>query len=132
MTDFLTGAELAAYLERDESAAIDNIVSRTNALVTEEWSNPVDPAPEWVKNIAWDVAIRAAGNPTPGKTSTTRSWDDVTVTDRWESGQRGGVYLTDEEKALLLGDGAEATAVAAASIAMKVPGWSRPQDYPCY
>ena len=132
MTDFLTAAELAAYFERDVDGALTSIVSRTNSLVTQEWASPVDPAPEWVKNIAWNVAIRAGANPT-GFTSTTRSWDDVTRTDRFESGQAQGVYLTDEEQALLHGDADDsAQPIAAGSIRMKIPGWSRPENWPCY
>jgi hypothetical protein len=45
MTDFLTGADLASYLEEPLDGAIANIVSRTNALVTQEWANPTDPVP---------------------------------------------------------------------------------------
>lgn len=132
MTVFLTGADLASYLERDETDALDNIAARANALVDEAWANPIDPAPEWVKNIAWNVALRAGANPT-GVTSTTRSWDDVTRTDRFESGQRQGIYLTDDEATELRGDTADPTQpVGVGSIRMKVPGWSRPRDYPCY
>jgi hypothetical protein len=132
MTEFLTAAELADYLERDVTGAITSVVTRTNALVTEQWTHPVDPVPEWVKNIAWNVAIRAGANPT-GVTSTTRAWDDITRTDRFESGQKQGVYLTDDEETKLHGDIDSAGGpVAAGSIPMVVPGWSRPRDYPCY
>jgi hypothetical protein len=72
MTDFLTGADLASYLDEPLDGAIDNIVTRTNALVTQEWANPTTIVPEWVKNIAWDVAIRAAANP-KGVTTPARS-----------------------------------------------------------
>lgn len=133
MTDFLTAADLAAYFDREVSGALTNIVTRTNSLVTEEWANPVDPVPEWVTNIAWNVAIRAGDNPSPGKTSTTRSWDDVSITDRWEAGRSGGVFLTDEESRLLHGDTADPTQpVGVGSIQLKVPGWSRPENFPCY
>lgn len=131
MTTFLTGTELASYLERDESPQLTNIAQRTNALIDQEWADPVDPAPEWVKNIAWDVAIRAGANPT-GATSTTKAWDDISRTDRFEAGQRNGVYLTDDEKALLHGPTGVSQTVAAGSIKMQVPGWSRPEGFPCY
>lgn len=127
MTDYVTGADLASFLERDQSPALDNIAQRTNQLVDEEWANPVTPIPQWVVNIAWDVALRAGVNPT-GVTSTTRSFDDITRTDRWEAGQRNGVHLTDDERQLLNNDGAAAPTpvLPARSIRMAIPGWSCP------
>jgi hypothetical protein len=130
MTDFLTGADLASYLDAPLDGAIDNIAQRANALVTQEWANPTTIVPEWVKNIAWDVAIRAAANP-KGVTSQTRSWDDLTMTQRWEAGTTG-VKLLDDEKALL---NASAGAVGTASspvrsIRMSIPGWSTPANAP--
>lgn len=125
MTEYLTGADLASFLERDESAAIDNIVTRTNALVDEEWATPRFPVPQWVVNIAWDVAVRAGANPT-GLTSTTKAWDDISRTDRFEAGTGFGVYLTDDEKTKLHDDAPTAVAVGVKSIRMSIPGWSRP------
>lgn len=127
MTEYVTGSALASYLERDQSAALDNVADRTNALVDEEWSNPSDPAPQWVVNIAWNVAIRAGRNPL-GVTSTTRSFDDITRTDRWEAGQPEGVFLTDDERRLLNNDGAAAPTpiLPARSIRMSVPPYSTP------
>lgn len=129
MTQYLTGADLASYLGRTEDGAIDNVVTRTNALVDEEWANPVFPVPQWVTNIAWDVAIRAGRN-TEGVTSTTKSWDDITVTKRFEAGEPDGVYLTDDERLRLnsatsTGDTLPPT-VAPKSIRMSIPGWSCP------
>lgn len=136
MTDYVTGADLASYLERDSSPALDNIAARTNALVEEEWANPVTPVPQWVVNLAWDVAVRAGRNPM-GVTSTTRSFDDVTRTDRWEAGQGFGVFLTEDERAKLNRDtgedGSTTPTIAPKSIRMTVPGWSRPSGWPpCY
>lgn len=133
MTEFLTGTDLASFLGVDETNAIDSIVDRTNALVLEEWASPVFPIPQWVTNIAWDVAVRAGSNP-GGKTSTTRAWDDITVTDRWEAGAPTGVALTPEE-ALRLNSATTSgdtlpTPVAPKSIQMVVPGWTRPQGWP--
>jgi hypothetical protein len=126
MAQFLSGAELASYLGRPVSGTLDNIADRANALVTEEWTaNVVSPPPEWVKNIAWDVAVRAGANP-KGLTSETRSWDDATRTERWEAAGRIGVYLTDDELDRLQGrpTGADgASVVIAKSIRMRVPGW---------
>lgn len=130
MTNFITGADLASYLDEPLDGAINNIVQRTNALVTQEWANPTTPIPEWVVNIAWDVAIRAGVN-RKGVTSQTRSWDDVTKTERWEAGATG-VRLTDDEKALLIGS-ADTTGQPrspARSIRMTVPGWSTPSNVP--
>jgi hypothetical protein len=128
MTAYLADTDLATYFDREVNGAITNIVARTNALVDEEWANPVFPVPQWVTNIAWDVAIRAGRN-TEGVTSSTESWDDITVTKRWEAGEADGVYLTDEERARL--NSATSTgdtlppAVAPKSIRMSIPGWSR-------
>lgn len=128
MTTFLTGDDLASYLEEPLDGAIQNIADRVNALVTEKWANPATPVPEWVKNIAWNVAIRAGAN-RKGVTSQTRSWDDVTKTDRWEAGTFG-VELTDDETLKLSGlpDGTGAS-VGVKSIRMTVPGWDRPPGY---
>lgn len=131
MSDYVTGSDLASFLERDQSSALDNIAERTNALIDEEWASPVSPVPQWVVNIAWDVALRAGRNP-EGVTSKTDSWDDVTQTKRFESGQQDGVYLTESEQLRLnsatsTGDSLPAP-VAPKSIRMSIPGWSTP---PC-
>lgn len=135
MTDYVTGADLASYLERDQSAALDNIASRTNLLIDEEWVNPRTPVPQWIVNLAWDVAIRAGANPR-GHTSETKSFDDITRTERFDPNKPTGVYLTDDEKAKLNGDTGETNAVPPTgpkSIRMVVPGWSCRTGYPpCY
>lgn len=123
MTIFLTGDDLASYLGDSKSDALDNIADRTNALVTETWANPVEPPPAWVSNLAYDVALRAGVNP-KGLTSETRSWDDVTRTTRWESASRVGVYLTDEEYALLQGNAATENGAVVKSVRMTVPDWT--------
>jgi hypothetical protein len=130
MSEYLTGQALASFLERDTSSALDNIADRTNALIDEEWANPVTPIPQWVVNIAWNVALRASRN-IEGVTSATKSWDDITVTKRWEAGEPDGVYLTDDERLRLNSDGDDGATPAttpAKSIRMVIPGWSRP---PC-
>jgi hypothetical protein len=132
MTTFLTGEDLASYFDVPLDGALDNIVRRVNALVTEHWVNPTDPVPEWVKNIAWAVAVRAGANP-KGVTSQTRNWDDITKTERWESGMVP-LALTDEEKELLSGSaGAVGDATSKVrSIRMTIPGWSTPANAPRY
>jgi hypothetical protein len=123
MTEFLTGADLASYLGVEETSAIDRIVTLTSNLVDEEWVNPTDPVPAWVTNIAWAVAIRAGAN-TKGVTSRTRSWDDVTVTDRWDAATVG-VELTADQKAKLNSANTDNAAVAPGSISMRIPRWDR-------
>jgi hypothetical protein len=84
-----------------------------------------------VKNIAWDVAIRAGGN-RKGVTSQTRSWDDMSKTERWEAGVKG-VQLTDDEKALLNSaavPSGRSRVSPARSIRMSIPGWSTPANAP--
>lgn len=125
MTDFLTGADLASYLGDPQSGALDNIATRTNSLVTEAYTAAVDPAPAWVVNIAYDVALRAGANP-KGLTSQTRAWDDVTRTERWEAASRVGVYLTDEEYGLLQGDSQTPGGGVAGSIRLSIPSWDGP------
>lgn len=132
MAQFLNGAELATYLGVAQTPTLDNIVARANDLVTEEWTaNISDPPQQWVRNIAWNVAVRAGANP-KGLTSQTRSWDDVTRTERWESAAKVGVYLTDDELATLQGvsTSTAGTASPAKSIRMSVPGWSYMDDSP--
>lgn len=131
MTDYVTGTDLASFFERDTSATLDNIAERTNALIDEEWAAPTSPVPQWVVNIAWNVAIRAGRNP-EGVTSKTDSFDDITQTMRFEAGEADGVYLTESEQlrlnsATTTGDTLP-TPVAPRSIRMSIPGWSQP---PC-
>lgn len=66
---------------------------RASNLVASKWVKPVDDAPQWVKDIAIDVATRYLANPR-GVTSYTRSVDDASRTERFENGARGGFYLT--------------------------------------
>lgn len=120
MTEFLTAADLASYLGVPESATLERIVTMTNALITDEWLNPTDPIPASVTSLAWTVAIRAGANP-KGLTSWTRSWDDISRTERMEGSRLAGVYLTDDELAAL--NGGSATIRKAKSIQMRVPGW---------
>jgi len=58
----------------------------------------LNPSVETVARIVSDAVIRRIYQPLPGRTSTTRSIDDASVTDRWESGvQSSGGWLTDAE-----------------------------------
>lgn len=122
-TSYLTAADLAAYLGVDESAALAQIVILTGNLVDEALvGGPTEPPAAWVTAIAWNVAIRAGSNP-KGVTSTTRSWDDLTKTDRWSAAEVG-VYLTDAESAALAAVGLHTAVLPVRSIRMNVPGWT--------
>jgi hypothetical protein len=113
MTDFLTGDDLASYLGVELTGAIDKIAELTNNLVTEEW----------VKNIAYAVAVRAGANP-KGLTSSTRSWDDVSRTERWETGASTGVELTADEKTRLNASTTGIPRSAARSIRLRISDWN--------
>lgn len=104
MVDIITDVELASYLSVDVTPAMTLVAGKTNELVTEAWENPVDPVPVRVWSVAMNVAARAVSNP-KGLTSWTRSWDDVTRTERVEgSDRRVGLFLTAEDLAELNGD----------------------------
>lgn len=99
---FVTPGDLAVSLGSDETPALIALANRTNELVEEKWADPVDPIPASVKIIAFNAAMRVATNP-KGLTSWTRSWDDITRTERIEGARRLGLYLSDEELAELNG-----------------------------
>ena len=104
MADIITAEELASYLGMDVTPAIILIATKTNELVNEAWLVEEDPAPARVWSVAINVAARAVSNP-KGLTSKTRSWDDISVTERVEGGDRRiGLFLTDDEYLELNGD----------------------------
>lgn len=85
--------------EADRSYA----AQRASAAVSGAWCSPVTPIPDWVKNIAIDLAVDYLVNPT-GATSTTRSIDDASRTVRFDGQQsrRSGPFrLTDDERSRL-------------------------------
>lgn len=92
--------ELASYLGEEITASLTFIAELTNDVIEEEWQSPVEPVPNRIRALALTVAARAGSNP-KGLTSWTRSWDDVSRTERVESARQLGVYLTDDEKASL-------------------------------
>lgn len=112
---------LASYLSTAKTDAIQQIADRTNALIDDEWTTKPEgdaPAPARVVNIAYNVATRAAANP-KGLTSWTRSWDDITRTERVEGARKMGIYLTDEERLEL--NGSPVQVRRARSIRLGVP-----------
>lgn len=109
--DIIDIDDLSADLDSDLSgnARAASIVARTNALITQEWNNPVTPAPASVFELALAVAHRALAS-VPGRgavESITRSFDDSARTERFSTpgGDASGraVYLNDDELAQLNG-----------------------------
>lgn len=101
--------ELASYLRDDtlsENESLIQIVDLTNALVSEEWTTPVDPIPVKVTLLTLNVAARAWVND-PSKShieSYSRTLDDASKTEKYRtSAANGSVYLTESEEALLNG-----------------------------
>lgn len=81
------------------------IVDLANGIVTDAWAHPVLPAPAGVVAIALEVAARPLRNP-KGLSSFTRHVDDASRTERLsDAAARAGVFLTDDERAILTGDG---------------------------
>lgn len=115
---FVTATELATALGGDETDALKQLAERTNEIIAEKWANPTNPAPASVKIIAFNAAMRVATNP-KGLTSWTRSWDDITRTERIEGARRLGLYLSDEELAEL--NGTQPLTRRAKSIRLSVP-----------
>lgn len=117
---FVTDDQLASFLGVPLTETLTLIAELTNELVEDEWDNPVNPPPASVRIVAFNVAVRAGSNP-KGLTSWTRSWDDITRTERVEGARRMGIYLTDDEKTDLNGTPVAET-VAVRSIPLNVPG----------
>lgn len=115
---YVTDEQLAVALGADVTPGLTQIADRTNELIEEKWLSPTEPAPASVKIIAFNAAMRVASNP-KGLTSWTRSWDDITRTERIEGARRLGLYLTDEELAEL--NGTSPRARVARSIRLSVP-----------
>ena len=118
---YVTAPKLAAYVGSPETEQLQQIAELTNNLIDDEWLVKVTPIPARVLVIAQNVAVRAAANP-KGLTSWTRSWDDITRTERVEGARRMGIYLTDDEMAELNGVTAVG-GVKVKSLRMFVPRW---------
>lgn len=119
--DIILDSDLASYLGQEVTPSLTMITDLVNDLFDESWTNPVDPIPARVTALALAVAARAAANP-KGLTSWTRSWDDISRTERAEAGQRVGIYLTDDELDQLNGV-AVSEAVPVGTIHTQVRGW---------
>lgn len=94
--------ELTDLLPAATDQQLKYAARRASSLVAGNWASPIDPAPQWVKDIAIDVAARYLANPR-GVTSVTRSLDDASRTERYEGGgtRAGKFYLDDDEFAKL-------------------------------
>jgi hypothetical protein len=105
----ITTTDLASWL-RDSTLQGDEsllqIVDLTNDLITEAWTDPTTPTPVRVTMLALSVAARAWVNSpvTANLESTSVSVDDGSTTRRFRNPSRVGVYLTDDETALLNGE----------------------------
>lgn len=100
MADIITGSDLATVPGARDSSAEDRdyAAQRASNAVAAAWSNPVTPPPNWVRDIAIDLAVDYLANPT-GATSTTRSIDDASRTVRYEGARvRGGPFLLTEDE----------------------------------
>lgn len=104
MTTIITKNDLAGLPGvTGTDTELEYAARRAGVAVESAWATPVDPVPQWVKDLATDVAVRYLNNPR-GVTSVTRSVDDASRTERY--GERGaplggGFTLTDDELARL-------------------------------
>ncbi len=121
--EIITGSDLAFYpgVGGTDSESFDSLAAAVSALVSEAWAAPVDPAPEWVRTIAINAALRLHWNP-KGLESWTRSWDDFSRTERAAAGDgSSGLSLTAEERRQL---GGATGRRRVGSIRLRVPGFS--------
>lgn len=103
MADIITKDDLAGLPGvTGTDAQLAYAARRAGTAVSSAWRTPIDPVPQWVKDIAIDVAMRYLSNPT-GATSTTRSVDDASRTVRYDRGPTpgGGFTLTADERSKL-------------------------------
>lgn len=103
MTDFITRASLASYLQVAEDSFDGSVAVRiVNGLVGEIVGD-ITPVPSRVEAIALEVAARGVRNP-QAYSSVTVGIDDYDKTVRREGAALAapGIYLTDDERAELL------------------------------
>lgn len=86
--------QVAAWLD-DVEALIAARFTRLGLVFATEVAAGA-PSVGTVVRIEADAVIRRMANPLPGRTSTTRSVDDASVTDRWEATSAGG-WLVDSD-----------------------------------
>lgn len=95
----ITTAELASYLRTSEVAEMGLVVELANGIVSEVWTLGATPAPARVRAITLEVAARSWRNPEGYSSETV---DDYTYR-RDADTRAAGIYLTDAERAALLG-----------------------------
>lgn len=120
MADIITGPNLASQpgVQGYTADQLKGTADRVNALIGEAWKDPSDPAPQWVVEIALDVATRYLANP-KGLESWTRSIDDASRTERVRIGDLTGLFLTEAQKRRLRGGAGR----RARSMRLRVPGY---------
>lgn len=91
--------QVTAWLEDVESIIVERFTRAGLVLSTQIALN--NPSLASVVRVESDAVIRRIYQPLPGRTSTTRSVDDASVTDRWE-GSGSYDWLTDGEWSDLL------------------------------
>lgn len=95
----ITTAELASYLRTTEASEMALVVELAEGIVSEVWTAGTSPAPARVRAITLEVAARAWRNPEGYSSETV---DDYTYR-RDADTRAAGIYLTDAERAALLG-----------------------------
>lgn len=99
---------------------------RAGDLVASSWCTPTDPVPQWVKDIAVDVAVRYLSNPRNLSSVTrTKALDDASrsETERYADGTRGGLSLTDDELTRLCPTAITGRVAGIGSMRLRVPGY---------
>lgn len=117
----ITADDLVSYPGIPAGADRDALAAGASDEVLGAWKTPVDPAPQWVKNIAKKVAARASINP-KGLAMLSRQLDDAKRTEQYADGAAGqvGYWLTAAERALL---GGVQGVSGVGSIRTKPRGW---------
>lgn len=126
MSDILTAEQLAQVPGVDAAQdVLEYAARRASDAVAHYWAPVVDPVPEWVTDIAADVAIGYLDTLTRprGVTSMTRSVDDASRTVRFDEHGTGtqlaAFELTDTQIARLR----PARVKGSRSIRLGVPGY---------
>ena len=95
ISDATEVAQVSAWLDDVESTIAARFL-RAGLDVATSIANGT-PTLATVIRVESEAVIRRIYQPLPGRTSTTRSVDDASVTDRWESAQASSGWLTDAD-----------------------------------
>ena len=120
----IVGADLASYpgISGTEDS-LEGLAAMASTSSLDAWSEPIDPAPLWVKHIALGAAARARWNP-KGLEMLSRQVDDAKRTEQFSKEDAGqvGVYLTRDERVLLGGTSSSTAGVG--TIRVQPRGWA--------